>query len=131
MRIAALFLLLGLGAGASDDDTRVYVGKLLAVSHDELRLGRNESVFLIGFTADQAALAGLDRVRVGEEVRVVFGGTPRPDGSGGVNKLLSVRRCVQDDAQCAADGKVQDAKKAEAEKALHALSDAKVAEKEE
>lgn len=116
MRIA-LLLLLGLVAGASDDEARVYVGKVIAVSHDNLQLSRNESLISIGFVGDPAALAGLDGLRVGEEVRAVFGSTPRPAGSGRINKLLSIRQCKESDAQCAADGKVQDAKAAEAAKA--------------
>lgn len=121
MRTAILLLLLvflGFVAGASDDEARVYVGELLAVSHDTLELSQNESIVSIGFVGDPAALAGLDGLKVGDEVRAVFGSTPRPGGSGRINKLLSIRRCEKNDAQCAADRKAQDAKDAEAAKVI-------------
>ena len=126
MRIV-LILLLGLLADASDDEARVYVGKIVAVSRNNLQLSRNESLISIGFVGDPAALAGLDGLRAGEQVRAVFGSTPRPGGAGRINKLLSIRQCKKSDAQCATDGAVQDAKSAEAAKA-RALSEAKMAQ---
>lgn len=129
MRIAVLplLLLLGLVAGASDDEARVYVGEVRAISHDNLELSRSGSLTMIGFVGDPAVLAGLDGLKVGEEVRAVFGSTPRPAGSGRINKLLSIRRCDKRDAQCAADGSVQDAMGAEAAKA-RAVSEEKMAQ---
>lgn len=116
MRIACL-LLLGLLAGASSDEADVYVGELLAVSRDSIELDRNDSLVMIGFIGDPSVLDELDELKVGEEVRAVFGSAQNPDGPGLINKLLSIRRCVRNDAQCAADGRVLDAKEAEAEKA--------------
>lgn len=117
MRIAVSIFLLGLVANVSDDEARVFVGEVVAVSHDNIQLRRNGSLTSIGFVGDSAVLAGLHRLNVGEEVRAVFGSTPRPTGSGRINKLLSIRRCEKNDALCAADGRVQDTKHAEAEKA--------------
>jgi hypothetical protein len=127
MRLALLILLLGIAAGASADEARVYVGELRAISRESLQLSRNESLISIGFVGDPAALAELDGLRVGEQVRVVFGSAPRPGGSGRINKLLSIRRCSKSDAQCAADGIAQDANDAEAAKA-RALSEQKMAQ---
>lgn len=126
MRFAVpLLLLLGLVACASDGEATVYVGEVLAVSRDNLELSRNESITSIGFVGDPAVLAELDGLKVGEEVRAVFGVT-RPGGSGR-NRLLSIRRCERNDAQCVADGRAQDAKDAETERA-HALSKAEMAQ---
>ena len=121
MRIALLLLVLGLVAGASNDDARVFVGKLLTVSPDNIKLSQGDSVLLIGFVGDPAALAGLDGVKVGEEVRAVFGSTTRPGSPGRINKLLSIRRCAKYDEQCAADRRAQEAKAAESEKAYALL----------
>jgi len=120
MRFVVLLLLTALLAGASGDEPRVYVGELRAASRGSLELNRNGSIISIGFVGDPVALAGLDGLRVGEEVRAVFGFAPRPGGNGRINKLLSIRRCERSDAQCAADGRAQDAEDAEREKA-HAL----------
>jgi hypothetical protein len=127
MRVAVLILLLGLVASASADEARVYVGELRAFSRESLQLSRNESLISIGFVGDPAALAELDGLKVGEQVRVVFGSTPRSGGNGRINKLLSIRRCSKRDAQCAADGMAQDASDAEAAKA-RALSEKKMAQ---
>lgn len=128
MRIAVpLLLVLGLVAGASDDETYVFVGKALTVSHDTLEFDRNEVFNSIGFVADPAVLAKLDELKAGDEVRAVFGSTPNPDGRGRINKLLSIRRCEKIDAQCAAELKAQDAMFAEEAKA-RALFEAKTAQ---
>lgn len=125
MRMAVPILLLGVVVGTPDDEARVYVGEIIAISHDNLQLSRSESIISIGFAGDPTVLAGLDGFKVGEDVRAVFGSTQRPAGSGRINKLLSIRRCEKIDVQCAADGEIQDAKDAEAEKS-RALSGAKM-----
>jgi hypothetical protein len=117
MRILALLLFLGIASGSSDNDERVFVGKLLAASHTTIELDRNESIMSIGFVGDADALAGIDALQVGDEVRAVFGSTTPPGESRSINKLLSIRRCERNDEQCAADGRVQDTKDAEAENA--------------
>jgi hypothetical protein len=127
MRIAVVLFLLGLVAASSEDGARVHVGKLLAVSHTGIELSRNESILSIGFVGDPEAIAELDGLKVGDEVRAVFGTTTPPGESRRINKLLSIRRCIQNDQQCAADRKVEEAKDAEAEKA-RALSEAEVAQ---
>ena len=121
MRIPVLLLFVGLLAGASDEDATVHVGKLLAVSHRNIQLSQGDSIVSIGFVGDPAALAGLDGVKVGEEVRAVFGTTVRPGEPGRINKLLSIRRCAKYDEQCAADTRVQEAKAAESERAYALL----------
>lgn len=127
MRIVVSILLLGLAASVPDDEARVFVGEVVAVSHDNLQLRRNESITSIGFVGDPAVLARLHRLNVGEEVRAVFGSTPRAAGPGRINKLISIRRCEKNDALCAADGRIQDAKHAEAKKA-RVLSQEKMAQ---
>ena len=125
MRIAVVLFLLGLVAGSSDDEARVHVGRLLAVSHASIELSQNESILSIGFVGDPEALAELDGLKLGDDVRAVFGITTPPGESRRINKLLSIRRCVQNDEQCAADRKVQEAKDADAAKA-RARSEAKM-----
>lgn len=104
-------------AEPQDATADVVVGELLAISDSTIELDRNGATRIIGFVGEPAALAGLERLKAGDEIRAVFG-TAKPSG---VNKLLSIRRCVKDDEQCAADGRKLDAADAEMSKAFALL----------
>ena len=104
-------------AGPQDATADVVVGELLEVSDTSIELDRNGATLIIGFVGEPAALAGLNGLKAGDEVRAVFG-TASPSGN---NKLLSIRRCVKDDEQCAADRRRLDAAEAEESKAFALL----------
>jgi hypothetical protein len=59
--------------------------------------------------ADAAALNELKGLEVGMEVRATFGTTTVPGEARMTNNLLSIRRCVADDAECDADRQREDA----------------------
>jgi len=105
---AALLLLLGMPAGGSAQEDRVYVGRILEVSRDRIELSRSGSTVIIGFFGDAEVLGALAKVRVGDEVRTVFGAGTPPGETRAINKLLRIRRCVKDDRQCAADRKAEE-----------------------
>lgn len=115
--MAMTVMLLGLAAGArGEEEERAYVGELAASSHGGLELRMEGSYMHIGFVADKAALAQLDTLKVGDQVRVVFGSVRKPGQASGINKLLRARRCGPVDAQCSADLVVQRAERAESER---------------
>lgn len=86
-------------AGAED---RTHTGKVHAISNDRLEIGNEYGLVSIGFVADKDVARKLSEIRQGDEVRAVLGSAPRK-GGGRINKLLSIRRCVQQDAECSAD----------------------------
>ena len=104
-------------AGPQDATADVVVGELLEVSDTTIELDRSGATVIIGFVGEPAALAGLDGLKAGDEVRAVFG----TSGPSGINNLLSIRRCVKDDEQCAADRRKLDAAEAEESKAFALL----------
>jgi len=111
-----IVVLLGLAAGAADDKERAHVGELLAKSHGRVELRMDDTQMHIGFVADEAALAQLDTLKVGDQVRLVFGSVPKAGHFYGINKLLRARRCGPVDAQCTADQIVQRAERAESDR---------------
>lgn len=114
---AALLLFLGMPGGGSAEEGRVYVGKILEISRDRIELSRRGSTIIIGFFGEAKVLDGLAKLRVGDEVRTVFGtGTP-PGETRPINKLLQIRRCAKDDRECAADRKAEEAQEAIDDKA--------------
>lgn len=126
MQASLLLILSVLASTVADDQAQVYVGEVVAVSERNLELRTRSSLVSIGFVGAPEALAELGNVEEGNEVRAVFGSTPRPDGRGRINKLLSIRRCVKGDAQCAADRRIQDAKDAESMRARELVREAMV-----
>lgn len=113
--IALLFLLAAAAAAGADE--RVYVGKIVEVSPGRIAIGRKNAVVYIGFYGEAKALERLADVRVGDEVRAVFGtGTPQ-GATETINKLVDIRRCAGNDRQCAADGRAEDARDAMEERA--------------
>jgi hypothetical protein len=109
---AVVALLLGATAGSPVEGDRVYVGKLVEVSGDDMQIGTKDSLIMIGFFGEPQVLGQLAGVRAGDDVRVVFGvGTP-PGEVRPINKLLQIRRCAKHDRECAADRAAQEAQEA-------------------
>ncbi len=99
--IGLLLLLLSLDLRADS----VHVGRVAAVSKSNIQLDRDGAVSYIGFVGDASALRSLKRIKVGNEVRAVFG-TARDKASGhAINKLISIRTCLPHDPECEADRK--------------------------
>ncbi len=106
--LAALALfVIGFMVIAAEPD-RADTGKVVEVSSDGITLDRaTAGTVRIGFVTDIEALTSLKEIRIGDEVRAVFGSTQGPDGHS-INKLLSIRVCTKNDEQCAADYKRQE-----------------------
>jgi hypothetical protein len=100
-----------------DDEERVYVGQVVEVSESRLELRTRSSTVWMNFVGAPEVLAQLDQVAMGNEVSAVFGTTPRPDGRGNIDTLLSIRHCAEGDPQCAADRSIQKTQEAEAARA--------------
>lgn len=115
---ALLFTLL---FNAAEADT-VHVGNVLAVSGDRLDLDQGGSFLYIGFVADADAAASITKIKVGSEVRAVFGVTRSPDGRE-INKLVSIRVCEAKDDQCAADRARESIERAERDQRQEAAAD--------
>lgn len=100
--LATIIVLLASPTLITAEETRVHVGTVVKVSKDYIELDEDGSTVMIGFALDAAVVSSLERVKVGHEVRAVFGDTLNPDG-GTINKLLSIRDCTLEDKECAAD----------------------------
>lgn len=108
---ATLLLLITFPLSAAEED-KTYVGKVLAVSIDRIELDQTESTVLIGFVVDPDAIRPLEKIKVGDEVRAVFGVASHSDGRS-INKLVSIRICTPKDEECAADRRTQDKEREE------------------
>jgi hypothetical protein len=100
-----LFLMCVTAHGAQGKS--VHVGIVVEVSMLELTLEHGNSHTSIGFVGDAEALRTLKKIKIGEEVRAVFGTREKPNGML-VNKFLSIRVCHKNDDECAADRKRQE-----------------------
>ena len=127
VRLTYLLLFVALSAVASDENQDVYVGEVLEVSQDGIELDQGYSTISIGFFGEPAVLAHLDKVKVGDKVRTVFGSGIPPGGQRSINKLLEIRLCLKEDAACDADRKAGEAQDA-IEKKARAASEKRQAE---
>ncbi len=114
-----LLLLMSLPLSATEGD-RVYVGKTLDISKSRIELAMADGTTSIGFVGDATALLSLNSIKVGNEVRAVFGVATGPSGRK-INKLLSIRVCTDTDKECAAD-RGRQAERAEEEVKRSALA---------
>jgi hypothetical protein len=115
LSISLAMLILGAPAAEAVDkasDERVYVGKLMEASRDELELELSGSDLMIGFFGDPKVLDTIGQVHVGDQVRAVFGVGKRPGETRKINKLLSIRRCATVDLECESDRKKQELEEA-------------------
>ncbi|MES3023875.1 MAG: hypothetical protein V4857_20105 [Pseudomonadota bacterium] len=103
MRIATVSIMLAtcLCAEASAAD-KVYVGKVSEVSNTSLVLEAPTGDWHIGFGAKNPALRALHKIKVGQEVRAVFGAMRDPE-AGEINELLTIRECLPRERECARD----------------------------
>jgi hypothetical protein len=76
---------------------RGHTGVISKVSRRNIVL--DESLH-IGFVGDESVLRKLEELKPGDRVLALFGTAPRPDGPGRINKLLSIRLCADQDAEC-------------------------------
>ena len=120
IRIASLLLVVACSAGASDDDQKVYVGDVVHISRTGMGLDQGYSTTSIGFFGEPEVIANLEKVKVGDKVRVVFGSGIPPGEQRSINKLLEIRTCQKIDLACDADQKAGEAKEAIAQKARDA-----------
>lgn len=121
--IGAMLFALAMFSPAWAEEIEAQVGKVLKVSRDQLELDQSGATMIIGFVSSNEARAALATIEVGDEVRAEFGATR--DGSGrSINKLLSIRRCLPGDPQCAAD-RTRQAEEREASERRHAASELK------
>jgi len=128
IRIVALLCLLSISFTLNAEEVgEVYVGKLLKLERHRIVLDQAESTFHIGFDDDSEALRDLDNIKVGDEVLAIFGTAPNTQGTGHINKLLSIHTCAIKDAECAVVRERQDAKRNELLKEI-ALENEKRAE---
>ncbi len=118
LKHTAVFLfILAVAAGAAAKEERVYVGTITEISREDIDLDQGNSLLSIGFFGERDVLDRLTELKVGDEVRAVFGSGIPPDGGRPINKLLEIRRCVKNDPQCAADRRAGEAQDAIEEKA--------------
>jgi len=96
-----VMLLIGLQVIAAQPN-KVLTGKVVEVSADRIALDQAAGRTYIGFVGEDDALTSLGNIKVGDEVRAVFGATHGPDGRS-INKLLSIRVCTRNDQECSAD----------------------------
>ena len=125
MKIVAVLglLLIGLLVFAAEPN-RVHTGTVIEVSSDRLTIDQTGSgTILIGFATDAEAVTSLGKIRVGDEVRAVFGSTQGPGGRS-INKLLSIRVCTKNDKECSADYQKQEIE-AQADEEKRAISEQK------
>ncbi|SHG37888.1 hypothetical protein [Massilia sp. CF038] len=103
MRIATVSIILAMcfcaQASAAGD---VYVGKVSEVSNTSLVLKAPGGDWHIGFGAKNPALRALHKIKVGQEVRAVFGTMRGPEG-GEINELLTIRACLPRERECTRD----------------------------
>jgi hypothetical protein len=116
-RTTVSLFLLALATVAVANEERVYVGTITEISQDDIDLDQGYSLMSIGFFGEPEAISRLSKLKVGDEVRAVFGSGIPPSGGRPINKLLDIRRCVKNDKQCAADRKAGEAQDAIEEKA--------------
>jgi hypothetical protein len=83
----------------------IEVGVVQSVSEEHLILKQTAGTAHIGFLAVPAALRSLKSIRVGQEVRAEFGTMTDSHSGAKIGKLLSIRACASEDAQCASDRK--------------------------
>jgi len=103
IRVVALLCLLSMNFHINAEEVgSVHVGKLLEVERDRIVMEDAEGTSYIGFVGDAIALRDLDNVKVGDEVIAIFGTAPNTQGTGRVNKLLSIHTCAIKKAECAA-----------------------------
>ncbi len=108
LSLLATVFLMSATAGTSAEPPNVHVGRLREVTPTHMELdGRNGSLLSIGFFGEPDVIEQLKGVRVGQEVRAVFGAEVPPGGSREINKLLSIRPCAKKDAECDADRKAE------------------------
>jgi hypothetical protein len=114
IKIVALLCLLSISFILNAEEVgKVYVGKLLKLERHRIELDQAESIIHIGFVGDSEALRDLDNIKVGDEVLAIFGTAPNTQGTGRVNKLLSIHACAIKDAECAVVRERQDAERNE------------------
>lgn len=103
MRIATASIILAMcccaQASAADE---VYVGKVSEVSNTLLVLDAPSGIWYIGFAAKNSALRALHKIKIGQEVRAVFGTMRAPEGNK-INELLTIRACLPRERECARD----------------------------
>lgn len=103
---ASAVVLLGMCMTASAaDENRAYVGKVVKISKTELQLDQGRGLLMIGFVGDAEQLRTLEEIKIGDEVRAVFGDTRRTPTGPPINKFLSIRVCRKIDNECAVDRK--------------------------
>ncbi len=121
MRIATVSIMLAtcFCAEASAAD-KVYVGKVLEVSNTSLVLEEPAGDWHIGFGAKNPALRALRKIKVGQDVRAVFGAMSGPEG-GEINELLTIRACLPRERECTRD-RARMAREPAASEKLSALS---------
>jgi hypothetical protein len=89
------------------DENQTFVGEVVEVSKGHIELDQGRSTVSIGFALDTNAVSALESIKVGHEVRAVFGAMHNSD-SQLINKLISIRICALEDKECAADRARQD-----------------------
>jgi|GEM_PF-5341363 len=90
----------------------VEVGIVQSVSPEHLILQQKDGSAHLGFIAGPAALRSLKSIKKGQEVRAVFSTATDARNKVQIDTLLSIRACLTDDAQCAADRKKNEEKSA-------------------
>jgi len=103
MQLRLAFILLfstSLASGAT-----VEVGTVQSVSPEHLILQQQDGTAHLGFIASAAALRSLKSIKKGQEVRAVFSTATDTRTKAQIGTLLSIRACLPDDAECAADRK--------------------------
>jgi hypothetical protein len=83
----------------------IEVGIVQSVSEEHLVLKQTVGTAHIGFLAVPAALRSLKSIKTGQEVRAEFGAMTDGRSGAKISKLLSIRTCLAEDVQCAADRK--------------------------
>lgn len=92
-------------AGITASATTIEVGTVQSISPEHLILQQKNGTAHLGFIASAGALRSLKSIKKGQEVRAVFSTATDARTKAQIGTLLSIRVCLPDDAECAADRK--------------------------
>jgi hypothetical protein len=117
---ALLFLFLVTGCITLPEEA-VHVGNVQKISDNHLEIDQGSSFSSIGFIADSDVVRQLETIKQGDEVRAIFGGAPGK-GKTRTNRLLSIRHCAEEDAECSADRRKREERDAALQMQISELS---------
>jgi len=93
-----------------------YAGRVLEISQTRMLLDRGVIKTYLGLAGEESALASIEKIKVGDDILIVFAGPPDASGNMG-HQFLSIRVCGSDDDECVAIRKKRDTEYAQRQEA--------------